>query len=155
LYSHRSPGCASRGSSPNLAIQVSGSTTSSGRGGPIVASPASAAAATTGHGSAAVNISGAIPNPNVNVSSPRTVTGPAAGSVSSSGPSIRRSTRRSASSGSSRSTGSSSSSRPSRTSASVAAAVIGFVVDAIRNSDSRSTGFPPTASAPSAATCTC
>ena len=148
------PGCASRGSSPNRAIQVSGSTKSSGCGGPIVASPASAAAATTGHGSGAMNISRAIPNPNVNVSNPRTVTGPSAGTVSSSGPSIRRSTRRFASSGSSRSTGSSRSSRPSRTRASVAAAVIGFVVDAIRNSDVRSTGLPPTASVPSASTCT-
>ena len=101
-----------------------------------------------------MNISRAIPNPNVNVSNSRTVTGPAAGSVSSRGPSIRRSTRRFASSGSSRSTGSSSSSRPSRTRASVAAAVIGFVVDAIRNSDRRSTGAPPIASVPSASTCT-
>jgi hypothetical protein len=44
-----------------------------------------------------------MPNPKVNVSKSRTVIGRAAGTVSSSGPSIRRSTRRSSSSGSSRS----------------------------------------------------
>jgi hypothetical protein len=45
--------------------------------------------------------------------SSRTMIGRSAGTVSSSGPSIRRSTRRSASSGRSRSTGSSSRRRPS------------------------------------------
>lgn len=119
-----------------------------------MASPGCVAAATTGHGSGAMNISTAIPNPNVKVSNPRTVTGPTAATVSSSGPSIRRNTRRFASSGSSRSTGSSRSSNPSRTSASVAAAVIGFVVEAIRNSDVRSTGRPPSARLPIASTCT-
>jgi hypothetical protein len=34
----------------------------------------------------------------------------------------------------------------------VAAAVIGFVVEAIRKSESRAAGVPPTASAPSAST---
>jgi hypothetical protein len=95
-----------------------------------------------------MNICRAIPNPKVNVSNPRTVTGPTAGTVSFSGPSIRRMTRRFASSGSSRFTGSSSSNSPSRTKASVAAAVIGFVVDAIRNREPRSTGLPPIAERP-------
>ena len=67
---------------------------------------------------------------------------------------MRFRTRRPASSGSSRSTGSSSPIRPSSITASVAAAVIGLVVEAIRNSESRSTGAPPTASVPSASTCT-
>ena len=75
-----------------------------------------------------------------------------AGTVSSSGPSIRASTRGPASSGSSRSTGSSMSISPSSASARVAAAVIGLVVDAIRNSESRATGAPPTDSVPSAST---
>ena len=78
----------------------------------------------------------------------------AAGTVSSSGPSIRRSTLRPASSGSSRSTGSSSPISPSAATASVAAAVMGLVVEAIRKIESRATGGPPTASLPSASTCT-
>ena len=92
LYSHRSPGCASRGSDPSLLIHVSGSGGSSGFGGPIVDRCNCAAAATTGHGSGLMNISMTMPNPNVNVSRSRTVIGRMAGTVSSSGPSIRRST---------------------------------------------------------------
>ena len=79
--------------------------------------------------------------------------GRAAGTVSSSGPFIRRSTRRSASSGSSRSTGSSSVSSPSRTRASASAPVIGLVVAEMRNSESRRTGAPPMLSAPCASMC--
>jgi hypothetical protein len=79
-----------------------------GSGGPIVASRASVAAITIGHGVAAVNMPTCMPKPNVNVNRSRTVISHCAATVSSSGPSIRRSTRGAASSGSSRSTGSSS-----------------------------------------------
>ena len=72
--------------------------------------------------------------------------------VSVSGPSGRRSTRRSASSGSSRSTGSSSPSRPSSARLSTTAAVTGLVIEAIRNSVSGRIGGPPTAITPAAAT---
>ena len=60
------------------------------------------------------------------------VIGRAVGTVSSSGPSIRRSTLRPASSGSSRSTGSSSPISPWEATASVGAAVMGLVIEAIR-----------------------
>ena len=63
-------------------------------------------------------------------------------------------TRRFASSGGSRFTGSSRSNSPSRTKASVAVAVIGFVVDAIRNNEPRSTGLPADRERPIASTCT-
>ncbi len=153
LYSHRSPGWASSGSDPRPAIHVSGSGWQVGVGradrrqvellGGGDDRPRRAAAA---------NISLTIPKPNVNVSRSRVVIARSAGTVSSSGPSIRVRTRRSASSGSSRSTGSSSPISPSSITASVAAAVIGLVVDAIRNSESRWTGAPPIASVPSAST---
>jgi hypothetical protein len=100
------------------------------------------------------NISPTMPKPKVNVSRSRMVIAGAAGTVSSSGPSARRSTLRSASSGSNRSTGSSSPSSPSAATASVAAAVIGLVVEAIRKIESRATTGPPAASLPSASTCT-
>ncbi len=150
LYNHRSPGWASSGSEPRPAIQVSGSGCSAGSGGPIVDRCSSCERNTTGHGSAAVNIPGARPKPNVNVSRSPTVTERLAGTVSSSGPSIRRSTRGAASSGSSLPTGSSRSSRPSRIRARVAAPVTGLVMDAMRNSESRCTGGPPIDSEPSA-----
>ena len=133
---------------------MSGSGGSSGFGGPIVDRCASVAAATTGHGWGAMNISMTMPKPNVNVSRSRTVIARRAGTVSSSGPSIRRSTRRFASSGNNRSTGSSRVSRPSAMSASVAAPVTGFVVEAIRNNESRCTGGPPIVNEPSASVCT-
>jgi hypothetical protein len=153
-YSHRSPGWAISGSDPKPAIQVSGSGCTAGFGGPIVDSSSSSEAATTGHGSGEENISLAIPKPNVNVSRSRVVIGRSAGTVSSNGPSGRRSTRRSPSSGSSRSTGSSRPISPSSTSAMVTAAVIGLVVEAIRKSESRGTGRPPIDRRPSASTCT-
>jgi hypothetical protein len=103
---------------------------------------------------APTNISATMPKPNVNVSRSRMVIGRAVGTVSSSGPSIRRSTLRPASSGSSRFTGSSSPISPSAATASVAAAVMGLVVEAIRKIESRVTEGPPTASLPSASTCT-
>ncbi len=154
LYIHRSPGWASSGSDPRPAIHVSGSGCTSGRPGPIVDSLSSSLAATTGHGLLPPNISGTIPNPNVNVSRSRVVIERSAGTVSSSGPSIRFNTRRPASSGSRRSTGSSSPTSPSSITASVAAAVIGLVVEAIRNSESRCTGAPPTVRLPNASTYT-
>ncbi len=154
LYIQRSPGWASSGRLPSPAIQVSGSGCTFGWGGPVVASRSLSASATTGHGPGVVNISRTMPKPNVNVSRSRAVIGRSAGTVSSSGPSILIRTLRSASSGSSRSTGSSRSSSPSPASARVAAAVIGFVVEAILNNESRATGAPPTDSVPSASTCT-
>ena len=99
-----------------------------------------------------MNISTTIPNPSVNVKRSRVVIARSAATVSSSGPLIRVSTRRPASSGSSRSTGSSSPISPSSITASVTAAVMGLVVEAIRNSESRRTGAPPTSSTPSAST---
>ena len=73
------------------------------------------------------------PQPSRKVSRSSTVIGRRAGTVSSTGPSIRRSTRRSASSGSSRSTGSSRRSRPWSTSIITAAAVIGLLaIEAMR-----------------------
>ena len=133
---------------------MSGSGVEPGCGGPKVASSRSAAAVTIGHGSGAVNIAPCMPNPQVNVSRSRTVIGRCAGTVRSSGPSGRRSTRRPASSGASSSIGPSRSSRPSSTSESTTAAVIGLVIDEIRNSVSRRIGAPPTAIAPAVATCT-
>src|SRR5215831_15275509 len=154
LYIQRSPGWASSGKLPREAIQVSGSGGTGGSGGPIVASRSSPVAATTGHGLGEANISPTMPKPKVNVSRSRAVIARAAGTVSSSGPSIRRRTLRSASSGSSRSTGSSRSISPSAATARVTAAVMGLVVEAIRKIESRATGGPPTASVPSASTCT-
>jgi hypothetical protein len=154
LYIQRSPGCAINGSDPRPAIQRSGSGGTSGFGGPIVDRCSSSAAWTTGHGAAEANISRTMPKPNVKVSRSRIVMARTTGTVSASGPSIRRSTRRPASSGTSRSTGSSRPINPSATSANVATAVTGLVVEAIRNSESRATGAPPTVSWPSASTCT-
>jgi hypothetical protein len=57
-----------------------------------------------------------------------------------------------ASSGSRASTGSSSASRPSSTIDSTTAAVIGFVIEEIRNNVSRRIGEPPKASAPALGT---
>ena len=120
----------------------------------MVASRSSSDAATTGQGSAEANISTATPKPKVNVSRSLAVIARCAGTVSSSGPSIRASTAGRASSGSSLSTGSSISISPSPARARVAAAVIGLVVDAIRNSESRATRLPPIDSVPSASTWT-
>ena len=95
-----------------------------------------------------------MPKPNVNVSRSRVVIDRSAGTVSASGPSGLTSTRRSASSGSRPSTGSSRPSSPSSITARAAAPVIGLVVEAIRKSESRATGGPPSARLPSASTCT-
>jgi hypothetical protein len=107
-----------------------------------------------GHGVAAMNMSTCMPKPNVKVSRSRTVIWRSAATVSSSGPSILRSTRGEANSGSSRVTGSSSVNSPASASAIVTAPVIGFVVDAMRNSESRCTGGPSIDSEPSVSTCT-
>ena len=81
--------------------------------------------------------------------------GRCAGTVSSSGPSSRFSTLRSASSGSSRSTGSSSRSLHSSTRIIAAAAVIGLVIEEMRKIVSRRIGsLPPSAFVPIASTCT-
>ena len=73
-----------------------------------------------------------------------------AGTVSSSGPSILRSTRRFANSGSRRSTDSFTSSLPSSTSIMAAAAVIGLVIEAMRKIVSWAIGGPSSAIAPTA-----
>jgi hypothetical protein len=77
------------------------------------------------------------PKPMRNVKRSRTVISRFAATVSSSGPSIRRSTRRSASSGMSRRTGSSSASLASSTKIKAATAVTGFVIDEMRKIVSR------------------
>ena len=81
-----------------------------------------------------------MPKPMRKVSRSRTVIGRCAGTVSSSGPSRRFRTWRSASSGSSRSTGSSSRSLHSSTRIMVAAAVIGLVIEEMRKIVSRRIG---------------
>ncbi len=92
-----------------------------------------------------------MPKPDRKVSRSAVVTGRSAATVSSRGPSVRRSTRRPASSGRSRSTGSSNASRPSWTSNSVATAVTGLVIDVMRKMASRLSGWlPPTAAVPMA-----
>ena len=149
-YSHRSPGWASRGSSPSRAIQVSGSGVVTGLGGPNEASSSSSTADTIGHGSGPMNIAPCMPKPQVKVSRSRTVTGRSALTVSVSGPSGRRSTRRPASSGSSVSTGPARSSTPSSTRLRITAAVIGLVVEEMRNKVSGRIGGPPAAIAPAA-----
>ena len=155
LYAHRSPGWVISGSEPSAASHVSGSGSRAGFGGPSVAVGSRLSATSIGQSSSASNISSIVPNPKVKVSRSRAVTGRAAGTVSSSGPSGRRSTLRFASSGSSRSTGSSSASSPSRTSARVSAPVTGLVVAERRNSESRCAGAPPMLSEPCASTCAC
>ena len=84
-----------------------------------------------------------MPSPNVEVSRSRTVIGRRAGTVSSSGPSIRFSTCRSASSGSHGSTRSSSRSRHSSSRTIAAAIATGLDVEAIRKIVSRRIGAPP------------
>jgi hypothetical protein len=84
------------------------------------------------------------------------VIGRTAGTTSSTGLAGVRTTTREASSGSQRSTGSPSARRPSSTSIITAAAVIGFVIEAMRKIESRAIGTaPPTAAAPTAWTSTC
>ena len=89
------------------------------------------------------------------VSRSRAVIGRCAGTVSSSGPSMRFKTLRSASSGRSRSTGSSNASAPSSTSIIVARARIGLVIDVMRKIVSRRIGsLLPNAITPIASTLT-
>ena len=92
------------------------------------------------------------PRPKVKVSRSRTVIGRFAGTVSSTGPSRLFSTWRSASSGRKSSTGSSSRSLHSSTRISVAAAVIGLVIEAMRKIVSRRIGASPNDCAPIAST---
>ncbi len=95
-----------------------------------------------------------MPSPNVEVSRSRTVIGRRAGTVSSSGPSTRFSTFRSASSGSHCCTGSSSRTRHSSSRIIAAAIATGLDVDAIRKIVSRRIGGPPSwRMVPSASTC--
>jgi hypothetical protein len=95
------------------------------------------------------------PWPRRKVSRSRKVIARFAGTVSSSGASIARSTLRLASSGNQRSTGSSSRSRHSSTRIMAAAATIGLVKDAMRKMLSRRILAPPSAAcAPMTSTCT-
>jgi hypothetical protein len=146
LYIHRSPGWCMSGSVAKRRIHSSGDGGTAGFGGPKAPSFNSSAARWMGVASGGPQM---MPNPGRNVSRSRTVIARAAGTVSSSGPSMRRSTRRSASSGSRRSTGSSSPILPSSRRIIAAAAVMGFVIDVIRKSVSRRIGSaPPTALVP-------
>ena len=129
LYSHRSPGWYISGSSPTRRIHSSGGGGRVGRGMPWASA---SSASEIGVGSP-----NARPSPNVNVSRSRTVMARRAGTVYSSGPSTRISTRRSASSGSRSSTGSSSRSTHSSTRIIAAAAVTGLLIDAMRKIVSR------------------
>ena len=90
--------------------------------------------------------------PQVNVKRSRVVIGRSAGTVSSSDASGARSTRRCASSGNRSSTGASSAKLPASMSASTAAAVIGFVIEVMRNKVSRVIDSAPTDLAPAVAT---
>ena len=95
------------------------------------------------------------PCPMRKVSRSSTVIGRRAGTVSSSGPSMRFRTLRSASSGSSRSTGSANATLPSSTSIIVAAARTGFVIEVMRKIVSRRIGsLLPNADTPMASTWT-
>lgn len=149
LYSQRPPGGHISGSEPRRRIHSSGSGISDGLGGPIPM-PASCAARTMGGSSGRYSW----PNPIRNVSRSRSVMARSAGTVSSSGPSIRASTRLSASSGSSSSSGSPSRSRHCSTSAIAAAAAMGLVIELMRNRLSRLNAGPPNATEPSTSTCT-
>src|SRR6266511_382743 len=135
------------GSVEKRRIHSSGSGGTAGCGGPTLSSKG-AAASFTGHGPKYP------PKPMRNVSRSRTVIGRLAGTVSSTGPSMRRTTRRSASSGRSRSTGSSRRTTHSSSRIIVATAVIGLVIDEMRKIVSRRTAAPPsTAVAPITSTC--
>ncbi|EEM28094.1 Beta-lactamase [Bacillus thuringiensis serovar thuringiensis str. T01001] len=94
------------------------------------------------------------PSPNVEVNKSRTVIGRRAGTVSSSGPSGRFNTCRSASSGSHLSTGSSKCSLHSSSKTITGETAIGLLVDANRKIVSRRIGAPPSCLiVPSASTC--
>ena len=124
------------GNVENRRIHSSGSGGSAGWGGPTL-NCSGAAASFTGQGPKYP------PKPIRNVSRSRTVIGRSAGTVSSTGPSMRRTTLRSASSGRSRSTGSSSRTTHSSSRISVATAVTGLVIDEMRKIVSRRIGPPP------------
>jgi hypothetical protein len=95
-----------------------------------------------------------MPKPMRKVRRSRSVVDRFAGSVSSSGPSSLFNTWRSANSGNSRSTGSSSRNLHSSTRIIAAAAVIGFVIEAMRKIVSRLIGSAlPSAFMPIASTC--
>ena len=83
------------------------------------------------------------PRPKVWLSRSSRVISRWAATVSSSGPSIRFSTRRFFSSGSQRSTGSSRAILPASTRVMATAAVIGLVIEAMRKIASRLTGAAP------------
>jgi hypothetical protein len=129
-------------------LVAGGSGGSEGCGGPAPSS-SSAAASLTGLGLKYP------PKPMRNVSKSRTVIGRLVGTVSSTGPSIRRTTRRLASSGSSASTGSSRRSTHSSRRIIAATAVTGLVIDEMRKIVSGRIGWLPcSAAAPMASMCT-
>ena len=138
LYCHLSPGWYISGRVAKRFIHSSGPSGVRGSGGPMT-SCRSCAALTIGNGGSKVG-SMISPWPIRKVRRSSTVMGRRAGTVSSSGPSMRLSTSRFASSGSSRSTGSSRASAPSSTSNIVARARIGFVIDVMRKIVSRRIG---------------
>ncbi len=135
-YCQRSPGWCISGSSPRRRSHSSGSGIGVGRLG---VSPCSKTTPMIGVPSDVMSI----PSPNVEVSTSRTVIGRRAGTVSSSGPSIRLSTWRSASSGSHSCTGSSRRSLHSSSSTIAAETATGLDVEAMRKIVSRRIGAPP------------
>jgi hypothetical protein len=149
LYIQRSPGWCISGSVPERRIHSSGACGVIGTG---LSFTSSSAVIARWIGSDSSNVA---PKPSVKVSRSRTVIGRRAGTVSPTGPSSCRRTRRCAISGSQRSAGASSVSTPSSTSIITAVAVIGFVIDAMRKIVSRRIGaVPPSAVVPTMSTAT-
>ncbi len=145
LYVNPSPGWCSSGIPPRIAIHSSGGGTRCGCGGPCTSRSTRSCA--TG-----AEKSEGKPCPFVEVNRCRSVIGRLAGTVSSTGPVIERTTTGAASSGKSSPTGPSSCRVPSATNVSASAATIGLVIEAMRNSASSAIGRPSTARSPSTTT---
>ena len=145
LYVKPSPGWWSSGIPPRIAIHSSGGGTRCGCGGPC-------RSRSTRSWATGAEKSDGKPCPFVDVSRCRSVIGRLAGTVSSTGPVIERTTTGAASSGNSSPTGWSSSRVPSATNVRASAATIGLVIEAMRNSASSAIGRPSTAASPSTTT---
>jgi hypothetical protein len=143
-YSQASPGWWTRGTRASRASQTSDS-------GKLCTSRPSPCTGSSARTAGRVKSDGK-PQPAWPVRTSNTVIGRFAGTTSSSGPGGVRTTFGSASSGSQRPIGSSRASRPSSTSTSTAAAVIGLVMDANRNSVSSAIGRLPSTSTEPAVT---
>ncbi len=151
MYCQRSPGWDISGSVPRRRIHSSGVTVVAWSGGPKPTICNSLTALWIGYWSGGPQI---MPRPMRKLSRSRALIGRLAGTVSSSGPSMRFNTLRLASSGSRWSTGSSSRSLHSSSRIIVATAVIGLVIEVMRKMVSRRIGsLPPTALLPITSTC--